>query len=74
MAARHRARIDTLNGPRVCYKARIERKNRQPLVARFGGIPLQQQRCRGGWPETLRAGRRSGRTGCPGAGVNSPPF
>ncbi|MEU1290200.1 reverse transcriptase domain-containing protein [Kitasatospora sp. NPDC005856] len=44
MAAKHKARIDTQNGPRVCFEARIERKNRQPLVARFGGIPLQQQR------------------------------
>lgn len=44
MAARHKARIDTPNGPRVCFEARIERKNRKPLVARFGGIPLQRQR------------------------------
>ncbi|WP_328875478.1 reverse transcriptase domain-containing protein [Streptomyces sp. NBC_00287] len=44
MAGRHKARIDTPNGPRVCFEARIERKNRKPLVARFGGIPLQRQR------------------------------
>ncbi|RMB84893.1 maturase [Streptomyces shenzhenensis] len=44
MAARHKARIGTPNGPRVCFEARIERKNRKPLVARFGGIPLQRQR------------------------------
>ncbi|WP_406003125.1 reverse transcriptase domain-containing protein [Streptomyces sp. NBC_00829] len=44
MAAKHKARIDTPNGPRVCFEARIERKNRKPLVARFGGIPLQRQR------------------------------
>ncbi|MFE5587233.1 reverse transcriptase domain-containing protein [Kitasatospora sp. NPDC056531] len=44
MAAKHKARIDTSSGPRVCFEARIERKNRKPLVARFGGIPLQQQR------------------------------
>ncbi|MEV7020596.1 reverse transcriptase domain-containing protein [Kitasatospora sp. NPDC093558] len=44
MAAKRKARIDTPNGPRICFEARIERKNRQPLVARFGGIPLQQQR------------------------------
>ncbi|MCX4684017.1 reverse transcriptase domain-containing protein [Kitasatospora purpeofusca] len=44
MAAKHKARIDTPNGPRVCFEARIERTNRKPLVARFGGIPLQQQR------------------------------
>ncbi|MCX5262048.1 hypothetical protein OOK27_49365 [Streptomyces canus] len=44
MAAKHKVRIDTPNGPRVCFEARIERKNRKPLVARFGGIPLQRQR------------------------------
>ncbi|WUV37361.1 reverse transcriptase domain-containing protein [Streptomyces sp. NBC_01483] len=44
MAAKHKARIETPNGPRVCFEARIERKNRKPLVARFGGIPLQRQR------------------------------
>ncbi|MEU6198347.1 reverse transcriptase domain-containing protein [Streptomyces sp. NPDC047061] len=44
MAAKRKARIDTPNGPRVCFEARIERKNRTPLVARFGGIPLQRQR------------------------------
>jgi group II intron reverse transcriptase/maturase len=44
MAAKHKTRIDTPNGPRVCFEARIERKNRKPLVARFGGIPLQRQR------------------------------
>ncbi|MFI6423418.1 reverse transcriptase domain-containing protein [Streptomyces sp. NPDC050842] len=44
MAAKHKVRIDTPNGPRVCFEARVERKNRKPLVARFGGIPLQRQR------------------------------
>ncbi|MBV6703554.1 hypothetical protein KV557_41955 [Kitasatospora aureofaciens] len=44
MAAKHKTRIDTPDGPRVCFEARIERKNRKPLVARFGDIPLQQQR------------------------------
>ncbi|GAA1160263.1 reverse transcriptase domain-containing protein [Streptomyces hebeiensis] len=44
MAAKHKAKIDTPNGPRVCFEARIERKNRKSLVARFGGIPLQRQR------------------------------
>ncbi|MFD5430253.1 reverse transcriptase/maturase family protein [Streptomyces sp. NPDC127084] len=44
MASKHKARVDSPNGPRVCFEARIERKNRKPLVARFGGITLQQQR------------------------------
>ena len=44
MAAKHKARIDTSSGPRTCYEARVERDGRKPLVARFGGIPLQRQR------------------------------
>jgi hypothetical protein len=44
MATRYKAKIDTPNGPRICFEARIHRDGRQPLVARFGGIPLQRQR------------------------------
>jgi group II intron reverse transcriptase/maturase len=44
MAAKHKAKIQTPNGPRTCFEARIERDGRAPLVARFGGIPLQRQR------------------------------
>ena len=44
MAAKHRAKIQTPHGPRTCFEARIERGGRQPLVARFGGIPLHRQR------------------------------
>jgi group II intron reverse transcriptase/maturase len=40
IAARHRAKIATPHGPHTCYEARIERDGKQPLVARFGGIPL----------------------------------
>ena len=40
MAAKHRATTETPHGPRRCYEARVERIGRQPLVARFGGIPL----------------------------------
>ena len=40
MAARHRAKIATPYGLRTCYEARVERDGKQPLVARFGGIPL----------------------------------
>jgi hypothetical protein len=47
MAAKHKAKIDTPYGPRTCFEARIERDGRQPLVARFGGIPLQRQRSAG---------------------------
>ncbi|WP_190085363.1 reverse transcriptase/maturase family protein [Streptomyces longisporoflavus] len=44
MAAKYKTTFETPNGPRVAFEARIERKNRKPLVARFGGIPLQRQR------------------------------
>ena len=44
MAARHRAKIPTLHGPRTCFEVRIERENKTPLVARFGGIPLKRQK------------------------------
>ncbi|MGR8008165.1 reverse transcriptase domain-containing protein [Streptomyces hypolithicus] len=44
MAAKHKTILETPNGPRVAFEARIERENRKPLVARFGGIPLQRQR------------------------------
>ena len=40
MAATHKAKIDTPHGLRTCFEARIERAGKQPLVARFGGIPL----------------------------------
>jgi group II intron reverse transcriptase/maturase len=44
MAARHKAKIATPHGPRTCFEALIERDGRQPLVARFGGIPLHQRK------------------------------
>jgi group II intron reverse transcriptase/maturase len=40
IAAKHRAKVQTQYGPRTCYEARRERDGKQPLVARFGGIPL----------------------------------
>ena len=43
-AAKHKAKIQTPHGLRTCFEARIERDGRQPLVARFGGIPLHRQR------------------------------
>ena len=43
-AARHAARITTADGPRRCFEARRTRKGREDLVARFGGIPLRQDR------------------------------
>jgi group II intron reverse transcriptase/maturase len=44
MARKHKATIATRYGPRRCFEARAERDGRKPLVARFGGIPLRQQR------------------------------
>jgi group II intron reverse transcriptase/maturase len=44
MAAKHKAKIDTPYGPRTCFESSIAREGRQPLVARFGGIPLIRQK------------------------------
>jgi hypothetical protein len=44
MAARHRAKVPTPRGLRTCYEARVERDGKQPLVARFGGIPLTRNK------------------------------
>lgn len=44
IAAKHKATIDTAHGPRTCFEARVPRIGKQPLVARFGGIPLARDR------------------------------
>ena len=44
MAARHKAEVITGSGPRVCFEARCQRQGKKDLVARFGGIPLRQDR------------------------------
>lgn len=45
MAARYQAVTETPYGPRRCFESIMERDNgRKPLVARFGGIPLKQQK------------------------------
>jgi len=44
MAAKHKAKIMTPHGLRTCFEARIERHGRQPLVSRFGEIPLHRQK------------------------------
>jgi len=44
MAARHRAKIETSDGPRTCFEARKYREGRKDLIARFGGIVLRQNR------------------------------
>jgi hypothetical protein len=45
MAARYKAKIETPNGPRTCFEAKVPRNpGRKPLVARFGGISLTRQK------------------------------
>lgn len=44
MAAHYRAKTSTPHGVRACFEARVERDGKQPLVARFGGIPLIRQK------------------------------
>ncbi len=44
MAARHKAKIETSDGPRTCFEARKHREGKKDLVARFGGIILRQDR------------------------------
>jgi group II intron reverse transcriptase/maturase len=44
MAARYKATVTTPQGPRTCFEAHVRREGRQPLVARFGGIPLTRQK------------------------------
>ncbi|WP_219420469.1 reverse transcriptase/maturase family protein, partial [Pseudonocardia nigra] len=44
MAARFKAKIATPHGLRTCFEASVERTGRNPLVARFGGIPLKRQK------------------------------
>jgi group II intron reverse transcriptase/maturase len=44
MAAHHRAKVITGDGPRTCFEARRKRKGKPDLVARFGGIILRQDR------------------------------
>ena len=44
MAARHKAKTETGDGPRTCFEARRKRRGKPDLVARFGGIILRQDR------------------------------
>lgn len=44
MAAKHKAITITPSGPRTCLEAVVERAGKQPLVARFGGMPLKRQK------------------------------
>ncbi len=44
MAARYKAKVITGHGPRTGFEARRHRQGKKDLVARFGGIPLKQDR------------------------------
>ena len=44
MAARHKAKVTTDDGPRTCFEARRKREGKKDLVTRFGGIILRQDR------------------------------
>jgi group II intron reverse transcriptase/maturase len=44
MADQYRATIETPYGPRTCFQVSVEREGRNPLVARFGGIPLRRKK------------------------------
>jgi group II intron reverse transcriptase/maturase len=45
MARNYAATIETPHGPRKCMQVTVERgKDRKPLVATFGGIPLRRQK------------------------------
>jgi group II intron reverse transcriptase/maturase len=44
MAARYKTKIETPHGPRVCFEVSVARAGKEPLLARFGGIPLKRQK------------------------------
>ena len=44
MANKHKAKTETPEGIRTCFEATVDRPGRQPLVARFGGIPLKRKK------------------------------
>jgi group II intron reverse transcriptase/maturase len=44
MARKYAATTETPHGLRKCFEARVERTGRKPLVGRFGGIPLRQNK------------------------------
>ena len=43
-AAKYKAKVETRDGLRTCFEARRHREGKKDLVARFGGIILQQDR------------------------------
>jgi hypothetical protein len=43
-ATKHKTVVETPHGKRACFQARVDRDGKQPLVARFGGIPLVRKK------------------------------
>jgi hypothetical protein len=43
-AAKYKTVIETPLGKRTCFQARLQRDGKQPLLARFGGIPLARRK------------------------------
>jgi Reverse transcriptase (RNA-dependent DNA polymerase)/Type II intron maturase len=43
MARKYKTTTETANGPRKCLQVVIPREEKKPLIARFGGIPLQRK-------------------------------
>jgi Type II intron maturase len=41
MIRRFTAKVSTPFGPRTCLETRVPREGKEPLIARFGGIPLR---------------------------------
>ena len=44
IARKYKTRVATDDGPRICFQVTVPRDGREPLVARFGGIPLIRKR------------------------------
>ena len=43
MARKYKATTETIKGPRKCLKVVVQRGDKKPLIAQFGGIPLQRK-------------------------------
>lgn len=44
VATKYKTVVQTPHGKRTCFQACLERDSKQPLVARFGGIPLARRK------------------------------
>jgi group II intron reverse transcriptase/maturase len=57
ISKKHRATVQTANGPRKCLKVIHQRDKGKPLVAYFGGIPLTPTCTQDGWTGNLMRNR-----------------